>query len=70
MGAWLGLLTLLLSLGRRLLGLLLLLLLDCCALWWLLDLVGLRLWRLLGLLLVCYPCCQHGRCCVCWRCGD
>jgi len=63
------LLALLLALGRRLLDLLLLLL-GCCALRWLLDLVGLWLQWLLGLLLVCYPCCLHGRCCVCWRCGD
>jgi len=58
---WLGLLTLLLTFGCRLLGLLLLLgscalrwlldrllLLGSCALWWLLDLVGLRLQWLLG----------------------
>jgi len=68
LSAWLWLLTLLLlTLGRWLLGLLLL---SCCALWWLLYLVSLRLRRLLGLLLACYPCCLHGRCCMCWHCGD
>jgi len=64
---WLGL-ALLLALGHGLLDLLLLLL-GRCALG-LLDLVGLRLWRLLGLLLIHYPCRLHDHCCLCWRCGD
>ncbi len=56
------------DLGHRLLDLLLLL--GHCTLWQLLGLIGLWLQWLLGLLLICYPCCLHGRCCVHWYSHD